>query len=216
MAWLGTSGPRSRSGSVRTPTTSSRRRAPTCRADMPSPTPRSSLIGGRSRSVRSESPPFLVDHSAFDAYALLVEADDKRVYYSGDFRAHGRKAALFERMIERPPKDIDVLLMEGTTIGRAGTSEGFATEADLEREFVRGVQGNGGHPLRMDLVAEHRSARDHLPRRQAGRPPARHRPLHRCRPRSDGEGHHSAVRLGRHSALCPVPPAGVYQGERAI
>ena len=35
--------------------------------------------------------PQLVDHSAFDAYALLVEADGKRVYYSGDFRAHGRK-----------------------------------------------------------------------------------------------------------------------------
>ena len=88
--------------------------------------------------------PFLVDHSAFDAYALLVEADDKRVYYSGDFRAHGRKAALFERMIERPPKDIDVLLMEGTTIGRAGTSEGFATEADLEREFVRAFRETAG------------------------------------------------------------------------
>ncbi len=35
--------------------------------------------------------PFLVDHSAYDAYALLVEADGKRLFYSGDFRAHGRK-----------------------------------------------------------------------------------------------------------------------------
>ena len=81
--------------------------------------------------------PFLVDHSAFDAYALLVEADGKRVFYSGDFRAHGRKAKLFEALVKRPPKDLDVLLMEGTTIGRTGTSEGFATEADLEREFVQ-------------------------------------------------------------------------------
>ena len=81
--------------------------------------------------------PYLVDHSAFDAYSLLVEADGKRVFYSGDFRAHGRKARLFEAMIERPPRDIDVLLMEGTTIGRTGTDEGFPTEADLEVEFVR-------------------------------------------------------------------------------
>ncbi len=36
--------------------------------------------------------PYLVDHSAFDAYALLVESDGRRVFYSGDFRAHGRKA----------------------------------------------------------------------------------------------------------------------------
>ena len=46
--------------------------------------------------------PYLVDHSAFDAYALLVEADGKRVFYSGDFRAHGRKKALFEAMVRRP------------------------------------------------------------------------------------------------------------------
>lgn len=43
--------------------------------------------------------PFLVDHSAFDAYALLVEAAGKRVLYSGDFRAHGRKGALVEQLI---------------------------------------------------------------------------------------------------------------------
>lgn len=79
--------------------------------------------------------PHLVDHSAFDAYALLVEADGKRVYYSGDFRGHGRKAALFEGMVRKPPGNIDVLLMEGTTIGRTGSEEGFATEADLENEF---------------------------------------------------------------------------------
>ena len=80
--------------------------------------------------------PYLVDHSAFDAYSLLVEADGKRVFYSGDFRAHGRKKKLFEAMVARPPKDIDVLLMEGTTIGRTGTDEGFATEDELEQELV--------------------------------------------------------------------------------
>ena len=65
--------------------------------------------------------PYLVDHSAFDAYSLLVEADGKRVFYSGDFRGHGRKRKLFEAMVARPLKDIDVLLMEGTTIGRTGS-----------------------------------------------------------------------------------------------
>ena len=80
--------------------------------------------------------PYLVDHSAFDAYALLVEAEDKRVFYSGDFRGHGRKAVLFEQMIRRPPRNIDVLLMEGTTIGRTGSERGFPTETDLEWRFV--------------------------------------------------------------------------------
>ena len=88
--------------------------------------------------------PYLVDHSAFDSYALLVEADNKRVYYSGDFRGHGRKSQLFDRMIQQPPSDIDVLLMEGTTIGRAGSSEGFATEDDLEWQFVQALRETPG------------------------------------------------------------------------
>ncbi|MCY4441285.1 MAG: MBL fold metallo-hydrolase [Deltaproteobacteria bacterium] len=88
--------------------------------------------------------PFLVDHSAFDAYSLLVEANGKRVFYSGDFRAHGRKSRLFEAMVARPPKDIDVLLMEGTTIGRTGTDEGFATEDELEQEFAQAFKATKG------------------------------------------------------------------------
>ena len=88
--------------------------------------------------------PWLVDHSAFDAYSLLVEADSKRVFYSGDFRAHGRKAKLFEAMIARPPKDIDILLMEGTTIGREGAGERFPTEADLEAKFAEAFRATRG------------------------------------------------------------------------
>ena len=88
--------------------------------------------------------PYLVDHSAFDSYALLVEADNRQVYYSGDFRGHGRKSQLFERMTQQPPSDIDVLLMEGTTIGRSGTREGFATEDDLEWQFVRAFRETPG------------------------------------------------------------------------
>ena len=38
--------------------------------------------------------PFLTDHSAFDAYMLLVEGAGKRVLYTGDFRRHGRKSVL--------------------------------------------------------------------------------------------------------------------------
>ncbi len=62
--------------------------------------------------------PRLVDHSAFDALAFLIEAEGKRLFYSGDFRGHGRKSVLFKRMISNPPEDIDTLLMEGSMIGR--------------------------------------------------------------------------------------------------
>lgn len=89
--------------------------------------------------------PFLVDHSAYDAYAILVEADRKRLFYSGDLRAHGRKAALFEKLVRQPPDRVGVLLMEGTTIGRA--DQAFPTEEALEQRFVELFQQTKGMPL---------------------------------------------------------------------
>ncbi|WP_131114267.1 MBL fold metallo-hydrolase [Lichenihabitans psoromatis] len=80
--------------------------------------------------------PFTVDHSAYDAYALLVEADGQRLFYSGDLRAHGRKGALFGRMVRTPPAHVDVLLLEGTTLGRPQRTAGLPTEAEIEERFV--------------------------------------------------------------------------------
>ncbi len=80
--------------------------------------------------------PYLVDHSAYDSYAVLIESDGKRLFYSGDFRAHGRKSQTVERLIADPPRDVDILLMEGTTLGRSGVKSGFSTEDDLVDRFV--------------------------------------------------------------------------------
>lgn len=80
--------------------------------------------------------PLLVDHSAYDAYALLIESDGKRLFYSGDFRAHGRKGMLFDRLIALPPKDIDALLVEGSSLGRLDDNQRFASEADIETQLV--------------------------------------------------------------------------------
>lgn len=77
--------------------------------------------------------PLLTDHSAFDAHMLLIEVGGKRVLYSGDFRIHGRKSALVERLMASPPKDIDVLLLEGTNLG---SDKPTKSETDLEEDFV--------------------------------------------------------------------------------
>jgi ribonuclease J len=63
-----------------------------------------------------EVTPYLVDHSAFDAYALLVEADGGRLLYSGDLRLHGRKSKAMKALIATPPPDLDVLVLEGTAL----------------------------------------------------------------------------------------------------
>ncbi len=74
--------------------------------------------------------PFLNDHSAFDAYSLLVEADGERLFYTGDIRGHGRKAALFEELLARAPGAIDVMLMEGTHVREHGAHDDSVFETE--------------------------------------------------------------------------------------
>lgn len=78
--------------------------------------------------------PFLMDHSCIDAFGLLVEADGKRIYYSGDFRAHGRRKKAFDRFLADPPRDIDLLLMEGTMLGRDNNA--YPDEAAVEKGML--------------------------------------------------------------------------------
>lgn len=78
---------------------------------------------------------YLVDHSAPDAVMMLIEAEGKRVLYSGDLRAHGRKAILFERMVANPPGDIDCLLLEGTMLGR--DKQEYADENAVEEALLQ-------------------------------------------------------------------------------
>ena len=85
--------------------------------------------------------PILTDHSAFDAYMLLIEAAGKKVLYSGDFRKHGRKAALVDRLMANPPSEIDVLIIEGTNLG---TDKPTKSEAELEQDFVQLINNTKG------------------------------------------------------------------------
>lgn len=87
--------------------------------------------------------PFRIDHSAYDSHCLLIEADGKRLFYSGDIRGHGRNAYLFDDLLNNPPPDIDVLICEGTQIGR---EPDFAYQdensvADKMIEVFKGTQG---------------------------------------------------------------------------
>ena len=78
--------------------------------------------------------PWLTDHSAFDAYMLLIEVGGKRILYSGDFRRHGRKAKLVRRVTDSLPPTVDVLVMEGTNLRQ---DKSTVSEDHLEADFVR-------------------------------------------------------------------------------
>ena len=76
--------------------------------------------------------PFVCDHSAFDSYMLLCEADGETVLYTGDFRSNGRES--FDRLLHDLPQKIDKLICEGTTLSREGYVP--VTEAELEEKAV--------------------------------------------------------------------------------
>lgn len=89
-------------------------------------------LSGRSFKVGElKITPFLCDHSAYDSYMLLFEAGRQSILYTGDFRFHGRKDK--EKLLAALPKSVNVLIHEGTNIGKNSCT---MTEAELENKAV--------------------------------------------------------------------------------
>ncbi len=93
--------------------------------------------------------PLNVDHSAFDALAFLVEADGKRLLYSGDLRLHGRKPGMARALVRAATtQPLDALVMEGTHLGSSRPERGLS-EKEMETEVVRRIAATPGLVLAM-------------------------------------------------------------------
>ena len=80
------------------------------------------------------------DHSAFDAYMFIVEAEGKRILHTGDFRGHGfRKKGLLPAL-KKYSRDIDYIISEGSNVLRSDAT--ILTEQELQNEFVRKFKNN--------------------------------------------------------------------------
>ena len=73
--------------------------------------------------------PYRVDHSAFDAYMFLIEAEGVRILHTGDFRDHGYTGGQVKRILQDIGQ-VDWLICEGTMLSRDG--ETVMTEQELE------------------------------------------------------------------------------------
>ena len=88
--------------------------------------------------------PFLIDHSAYDAYAFLIESNGEKIIYTGDFRRHGAKGKFTEYLAKSPKAHCpDVLLIEGTNLYKndfvAETENKMGEKAEA---FMRKIKGN--------------------------------------------------------------------------
>lgn len=92
--------------------------------------------------------PYLSDHSAFDSYMFLLEADDDSVLYTGDFRSNGRKS--FDHLLKRLPR-VNKLIIEGTTL--SGSHAVAKTEAELETDAVQIIKDAGDAPVFVNMAS---------------------------------------------------------------
>lgn len=74
--------------------------------------------------------PYFVSHSAFDSYMLKIECEGKIILHTGDFRKHGYLGKGLFPVLERYVKNVDILIIEGTMLGRR--QENILTEHDIE------------------------------------------------------------------------------------
>ena len=75
--------------------------------------------------------PFCIDHSACDSYMFLIEADGKRVLYTGDFRLHGVRGNVMDKILDRRVGRVDAVITEGTTV--SCSDQEAVTEWDLQK-----------------------------------------------------------------------------------
>ncbi len=75
--------------------------------------------------------PFMVSHSAYDAYMLLIQTPDKRILFTGDFRTHGYLGKGVEKVLRTYVKQVDVLIIEGTMLSR--TEDSPIPEASIQK-----------------------------------------------------------------------------------
>lgn len=74
--------------------------------------------------------PFCIDHSAVDSYLFLIEAEGKRVLYTGDFRLHGVRGKAMDKILAKRVGKVDAVVIEGTTVARADSA--VLSEWDLQ------------------------------------------------------------------------------------
>ncbi len=83
--------------------------------------------------------PYLCDHSAFDSHMFLLECEEKKILYTGDFRSNGRK--FFQSLLNKLPK-VDALITEGTNLSNDKIGKINLTEKELEKKGIEILEGN--------------------------------------------------------------------------
>lgn len=89
--------------------------------------------------------PITIDHSAFDAYAFKIEADDVKVFHTGDFRTHGFRSSKLPKLMENYIGKVDYMVCEATNVNRPEAT--CLTEHELQQQFYESFKANHGNVI---------------------------------------------------------------------
>ena len=82
--------------------------------------------------------PLVIDHSAVDSYMFVIEAEGKRVLYTGDFRMHGLRHHVLDQLVNTYIGEVDVLITEGTSLSR--DADKYISEAAVLEDISSYIQ----------------------------------------------------------------------------
>ncbi len=84
--------------------------------------------------------PISADHSAYDAFMFLIEAEGKRILHTGDFRLHGFRGKATLKLLSQYAQSIDVLIIEGTQLSR--DTRQTMSELELQKEISKQIRSH--------------------------------------------------------------------------
>lgn len=87
--------------------------------------------------------PLTVDHSAFDAYAFKISANEASVYHTGDFRMHGFRSKKMDKMLQMYVGKVDYVVCEATNVFRPEATS--KSESKLQSDFYHQFKHKRGH-----------------------------------------------------------------------
>lgn len=80
--------------------------------------------------------PIIVDHYAFDAYAFCIDAENLKVFHTGNFCVHGFRSGKLPQLIEKYVGRVDYVVCEATNVNRPAAT--IKSEHELQKEFDSG------------------------------------------------------------------------------
>jgi len=99
--------------------------------------------------------PLAVDHSVPGSYGFIIQAEDKKIAYTGDLRMHGRRPEQTEHFLNLLRLNhIDALITEGTHVDSGGRDVEVELLAQIEEVYAQKLGSDAPHRIEIPCSTE--------------------------------------------------------------